>query len=263
MRRVASLIAAVALVASAAVLATGPSGAQDGDSDIYVVHGIPGLPVDVYVNDALTLPDFQPEAVEGPLALPAATYNVKVYAAEMDPPADAADRLDSPAIEDDLAVPAGINASVVAHYNAADVPVLSVFVNDVSPVAAGEARVTARHTALAPEVNVLADGAVVFADVANGDEGVADVPAGSYDLAVEVAPDGPEVLALDGVELVEGVNTIAYVIGRAEQDSLTVVVQTIEVGVTEPEAPVEPTPPVPPTPAPPAEPVHGQPTFTG
>jgi len=34
---------------------------------VYVVHGIPNLPVDVLVNGALTLNDFQPETVAGHL----------------------------------------------------------------------------------------------------------------------------------------------------------------------------------------------------
>ena len=45
---------------------------------MYVVHGIPGVPVDVYVNDNNQLPNFQPSTVAGPLTLPAGDYNIKI-----------------------------------------------------------------------------------------------------------------------------------------------------------------------------------------
>ena len=44
-------------VLSTFVLAA-PAGAQAADASVVVVHGIPDTPVDVYVNDNLTLDDF-------------------------------------------------------------------------------------------------------------------------------------------------------------------------------------------------------------
>lgn len=61
------------------------------------------------------------------------------------------------------------NIAVVAHLD---------YVNDVSRIAAGQARVTARHTAAAPEVDVRADGEVVFAGLTNPDSKSADIVAG-------------------------------------------------------------------------------------
>ena len=43
---------------------------------VYVVHGVPGLTVDVYVNGDLTLPGFEPETIAGPLSLPEGDYNI-------------------------------------------------------------------------------------------------------------------------------------------------------------------------------------------
>ena len=60
-----------------------------------------------------------------------------------------------------VAVPAGANATVVAHLTADGKPALTPFVNDVSAVPAGQARVTVRHTAAAPAVDVRAAGTVV------------------------------------------------------------------------------------------------------
>src|SRR3712207_7358527 len=51
-------------------------------------------------------------------------------------------------------VPAGANATVVAHLDADGNPVLTPFVNDASPTEAGQARLVVRHTAAAPPVDV-------------------------------------------------------------------------------------------------------------
>ena len=63
----------------------------------------------------------------------------------------------------------------MAHLDAGGTPVLTPFVNDTTPTAAGQARITARHTAAAPEVDVRANGDVVFAGLTNPDEDSAEV----------------------------------------------------------------------------------------
>ena len=47
--------------------------ADDDTGTVTVVHGVPGLTVDVYVNGGLTLPDFAPGTITDPLTLPAFT----------------------------------------------------------------------------------------------------------------------------------------------------------------------------------------------
>ena len=51
---------------------------------------------------------------------------------------------------------------MVAHLDADGNPVLTPFVNDVSAIEAGQARLVVRHTAAAPPVDVRADGEVLF-----------------------------------------------------------------------------------------------------
>ncbi|WP_396126863.1 DUF4397 domain-containing protein [Amycolatopsis sp. FBCC-B4732] len=43
---------------------------------VSVVHGIPGQPVDVYVNGKQTLGNFQPASVAGPLTLAEGSYDI-------------------------------------------------------------------------------------------------------------------------------------------------------------------------------------------
>ena len=194
-------------------------------SDVYVVHGIPGLTVDVYVNDALTLEDFTFGTVAGPLDLPAADYKIQVFAADADP-ATATPAIDVPA----AAVPANQSVSLVAHYDASGNPKLGVFVNDISTIPAGQGRITARHAAEAGAVAIVANGAIAFDNVSNGDQGSTLLPAG--DITAGVAGAGtttPIVIPASGtaapVTIVEGANLIVYAVGPA--DDLQLITQSI------------------------------------
>jgi Domain of unknown function (DUF4397) len=208
--------------------------AQDGTGTVTVVHGVPGLTVDVYVNDELTLEGFAPDTVTDPLELPAGDYNIKIFAAGADP------MTESPAIEDDTSLPAGANASIIAHLAEDGTPTLAVFVNDVSEIAAGEARLVARHTAAAPAVDVLADGSAVFSNLANPNEQMADVPAGPYSVSVAATGTTEPVIGPTDLTLEAGTAYLVYAVGSLEDDSLNVLTQTITgLGAAEP-APTEP-----------------------
>ena len=251
---VAALVLGTIGIATAGVSSAAPS-------NVYVVHGIPGVPVDVYVNDDFTTPaiaGFQPGDVAGPLSLEAATYNVKVFAEGADPTVDA------PVIDKDLDVPGDANISVVANV-LSGTPDLTPFVNDVSPTAAGEGRVTVRHTADAPTVDIQVDGADALPGLAPGAEMMAALPAGTYSVGVQVAPDGPVVIGPTNLPVAAGVNTIVYAVGSAADGSdfpLGVVVQELPVGEEAPSTTT--TPPTTAAPAPPAPaPVMAQPRMTG
>ena len=110
MRRLIAATAAGSLAVAAALFGALPASAAD-PAEVYVVHGIPGLPVDVYVNGALTLDDFQPETVAGPLDLPAGSYEIAITAA------DAADA-SAPVLTATADVAAGNSYSLVAHLDA-------------------------------------------------------------------------------------------------------------------------------------------------
>ncbi|QIM21782.1 DUF4397 domain-containing protein [Phycicoccus sp. HDW14] len=226
MRRVIAVCAATAAVALPLVLTT-PAAAAD-DAKVTVVHGVPGLTVDVYgsadetytAEEAL-LQDFEPGTVTDPVDLPGGTYNLAVFPAGADPSGD-------PAIEaTGVEVPAGANLSVVAHLNASGDPVLAAFANDVDPVAAGQARLVVRHTAAAPAVDILAGGKPVFSGLTNPKEDSADLPAGSVSAAVALAGTTDPVIGPADLDLKEGTSTIVYAYGSAEDANLALAVQTI------------------------------------
>lgn len=218
--RIRSLFAAAA--ASALVLAPAAAASADGHGAmVTVVHGVPDLTVDVWANGSPLLTDFEPGTVTDPVELPAGDYDLEIYAAGTDPEGN------DPAIAGSASVTDGLNASVVAHLDAAGAPTLSVFVNDVSEIAAGEARLTVRHTAAAPAVDILAGGSPIFEGVENPAEGVVDVPAGDYAVTINAA--GTDTVAFDAgdVTLAEGVNTIVYATGDLEGGSFGLAVQAI------------------------------------
>jgi hypothetical protein len=160
-----------------------------------VVHGIPGVDVDVCVNGAVAIPDFNPGEVVTGVALPSGSYDVKIVAA-------GGACTDAAILEaNGVQLASGKNYTAVAYLTANGDPTLGLFKNNVKPVAKGSARVTIRHTAAAPEVDVWANGSVLLQDVPNGASATLAVPKGVYAAWVSLPGDhqpviGPEVLKL-------------------------------------------------------------------
>ena len=116
-----------------------PAAAAD-TSQVSVVHGIPGQPVDVYVNGKKILTSFKPATVAGPLPLAAGTYDVALT--------KPGDPVGEALLEDkSLQVPGGKNLSLVAHLNGSGEPALTAYVNDT---AMSTSRSRARSTSIPP-----------------------------------------------------------------------------------------------------------------
>jgi hypothetical protein len=161
----------------------------------------------VYVNGILFLEDFEPGVVAGPVLLPGGTYDIDIFAANAEyVPGDGA------IFVDDLAVPAGLHASIVAHLDDGGAPTASVFVDSDAAIATGEARLTVRHTAAADAVDIKTGETVLVDAIENGQSRSLDVPAGDYPVTINV-DDGAAVADLGSVTLAEGVDTIVYAIG--------------------------------------------------
>jgi MYXO-CTERM domain-containing protein len=219
--RVLAAFAATAAVAALATPAASASGA--GSATVSVLHAVPGLTVDVYANGEELIPDFAPGTLTDPLTLPAGTYDLAVFEAGADPASA------TPAITlDDATVPAGANVTVVAHLGETGTPTLTPFVNDVSALDAGEARLGVRHTAAAPAVDVRAGGTPVIEGLTNPNEEVLVLDAGTVSADVVLA--GTETVAIGpaDVTLAEGTATFVYAWGSAEDGNLALAVQTVD-----------------------------------
>ncbi|MCC2317100.1 DUF4397 domain-containing protein [Cellulomonas chengniuliangii] len=218
--------AAGTIAVAALTFAAVPAQAATGDNaQLSVLHGVPDLTVDVWVNGERTIDDFTPGSLAGPLDLPAGTYTVAITAA------DATDA-SSPAIGPvDLPLDAGGNYTAVAHLDTAGSPTATLFTNDTSPTAAGQGRLTVRHVAAAPAVDVLAAGQPVVTNLTNPNEQSLDLPAGTVSATVVAAgTTEPALLGPADVNVAEGSNTIVYAWGNATSDPSTLALATQVVG---------------------------------
>jgi hypothetical protein len=228
MRTTAALLGAGALVAASAGLAL-PAAADGHEAQLSVLHGVPDLTVDVYVNGDLTLDDFTPGTLAGPLALPAGTYSVALTAA------DAADDSEPVLGPIDLPLEGGMNYTAVAHLDASASPTATLFTNDTSAAGAGEGKVTVRHTAANAEgVEIVANGDTSLGTFNNGEElGPVALPAGTISAEIKagdtVVPPTPA-----DVPVTEGENTIVYAWGDASGGSVEIAVQTVALGHSAP-----------------------------
>ena len=205
----------------ALAVASGTASAQD-EATVSVLHGVPGLTVDVFANGEELIPGFEPGTLTDPLTLPAGSYDIEIFAEGEGPDGD-------PAIEAaGVEVPGGANATIVAHLSEGGDPTATVFVNDVSELAAGNARVTARHVAAAPAVDVRVNETPTFEGLTNPNEATADVAAGTISADVVLAGSEDVVLGPADLNLAEGTSTIVYAWGSAEDENLDLAVQTID-----------------------------------
>ena len=223
MRKItATTTAALLAGAGTAALAT-PAMADEHEATVSVLHAVPGLTVDVYVNGEETVPDFEPGTLTDPLMLPEGSYDVAVYADGDDPESA------EPAISaEGLEVPAGANITLAAHLAEDGTPMLSAFVNDTSTLDAGQARLTVRHAAAAPAVDVRAGGSPVIEGLTNPNEEVLNLDAGTVSADVVLAGTEDVVIGPADLDLAEGTNTIVYAWGSAEEGTLDLAVQTID-----------------------------------
>jgi len=208
-------------VAALGLMVAPAAHAATANAQLSVLHAIPDTPVDVYVNGELTLDDFQPGTLAGPLSLPGGSYEVALTAPDA---ADASAPILGPA---SVTLDAGGNYTAVAHLNADGQPALTPFANDVAPTAAGEGRLTVRHVAAAPAVDVLAGGTAVIQGLTNPNEQTLNLPAGTISASVAAAGTTQPVIGPADVSVQEGALTVVYAWGSLDDGNLALATQTI------------------------------------
>ena len=221
MKRVLMGLAAVAAVSFVPQTTSAQSAA-----DLTLVHGIPGTTVDLLVDGTVVIDAFAP----GSLA------NISSFAGQT---------LENVTVTDDatgdivigltatLEVPDSGSFSIVAHLDAAGTAVLSTFENNTAPTATeGEARVSVRHTAEAPAVDLIVGNQRPIVDLTNGQSGELELPAGEL-AGAQLAPTGGDAIAdIATINLAADTNTIVYAVGSVAGDTLDFVVQVVDLQVT-------------------------------
>jgi len=209
-----------AMLLTGAVLSGATSASADDTAHISVLHAVPGVTVDVYANGDELLSDFAAGTLTDPVSLPAGSYDLLVTAVDAGPDGDAV--IEAKGVQ----VPAGANITVVAHLNSEGDPVLTPFVNDTSASAKG-ARLTVRHVAAAPEVDIRAGGAVVVESLANPKEASLDLAPGTVSADVVAAGTDTVVLGPADVTLKQDQLTVVYAWGSLEADNLALATQQV------------------------------------
>ncbi|MDJ0354221.1 DUF4397 domain-containing protein [Pseudarthrobacter sp. PH31-O2] len=216
------IFAAGAVVIAAALTLAGPAQAAESDAQLSVLHGVPGLTVDVWVNGERTLDNFAPGTLAGPLALPAGDYDLAITAADA---ADASAPVIGPV---KVTLAASGNYTAVANLDAGGKPTANFFTNDVSRLEPGKGKLTVRHTAAAPAVDILAGGASVISGLANPNEKTLTLDPGTLSVAVAAAGTTAPVIGPADVTVAEGTHTIVYAWGSLADKNLMLAVQNIE-----------------------------------
>ncbi len=194
--------------ALAAVVLTVPAGTNtQAEPEIMLLHGIPGVTVNVAVDGEIVIPGFEPGTMQDLSAFAGQTLeNLEVRLAGTE------DIAIGPVAE--FPVPASGSYTVVAHLDAEGTPTLTPFENDTSEVADGNGRLTIRHTA------VLGDARPVE-NASNGDSAGLDIPAGEI-AGAQIAPTGGDPIAdVPTVTLGAGTNLIVYAVGSLADETFT------------------------------------------
>ena len=200
---------AVAVATTMALFGAAPAQAGGGGKfTLNVVHGIPGLTVDVCVNGSKAITDFKPGDVVSGVKLPGGEYRLKVT-----PAGEACRAAVLKAVAD---LRGGRNYTVVANLDDEGTPNLALFRNNTRKTDAGEARLVVRHTADAPAVNVWADGSPLNRGrkFVWGEQRRFDVPEGDYEVFVSLARQSDPVIGPVDLSLEAGVSYQVYAWGN-------------------------------------------------
>ena len=209
----ARLLVVAALAVSLLCLAAPFAHAAEENAAVTVVHGVPGLTVDVYANGELALEDFEPGTITDPLPLPPNTYDLVIVPANGDPA--------MPAIAASATVAAGDRVSIVAHLGADGTPTISVFEDDLDLAKPGQGRLIVRHTAAAPAVDALLARKIwrwsipvgTLRGLTSGNDAQVDVWAGRYAASLAVANTDTIAFGPASVRIKPNKATIVYAIG--------------------------------------------------
>jgi hypothetical protein len=197
-------------------------------SRVFVIHGIPGVAVDVYagaaggpIPSAPTIAGFTPKQVVEVPGVGAGTYDIRIFAQGANP-------LTSTPVIAVLGarIPDNVELSILAHLDGAGAPTATVYRNDNSPVAAGWARVSVRHAAAAPAVQLTAGGVPKLA-LTNPYFGDLEVPAATIPLQLQVPFTGAPITPVATLSFQSGTRYFVYAIGSISAGTFDFILQAV------------------------------------
>lgn len=221
LQRLATACAGIALLCAGPMAAASPT-ADVGE--VFVLHGLPGVTADVLVDGEVVEAGAEAQTVVGPLSLAAGEHTIA-----LEPTTGLSDALSAM-----VTVEAGASIDVIAHQTAdpTAAPTVTVYPNDLSPVAPGKTRLVVAHTAAVPPADIRVNGEVLFSNVANGEALTLLVPSGTY--SVDIVPtgtSGPAVFGPVDLPVAAAQLTRVFALGDPAQGTMDVVVQTLPLPV--------------------------------
>lgn len=208
---------AIALAPTAAVGATPAMAAPAPSGTVYVIQGVDATTMDLALDGRTIATGAPAKTIVGPLSLTPGNHTLT--ASDGGGPVTAS-----------VTVTPGGSFDAVVHrqVDPSKPPVVTVFPNDVSPVAAGSGRLTVAHTAAVGPADIRVNGTVQFANVANGESLTLTVPAGDYTVdIVPAAAAGPVVFGPVTLPVQATSLTRVFAIGVAATGSMDAVVQVL------------------------------------
>jgi Domain of unknown function (DUF4397) len=222
MRRLSALVAA-GVVAASLLATVGTASAAPGDATLWVVHGVPGATVEVCVNGAPAKEDFAYRQ-KFSTQVPAGDYTFALYANGANctgTPIDEASFVRTLAMDGNYTLVAGVHAKTgkVRFF---------WFSNDVANTQRGMFRLSVRHVAVAPAVNVFMNKVrITNPALTQGDSKTIQLPWGDYVTRVKKAGTattilGPVTRSFERKTAVQlyiiGNATVGYRLLRIDQD---------------------------------------------
>lgn len=214
-------LALIALLALLAGFSAVPAVSAAGTGQVYVIHGLTGRTLDIFVDGKNVCPAAKPKTVVGPLKLAAGKHVVELRDGS------------TVAATANFTVSDGSSTDLVAHAlaDAAAAPQVTAFSNDLAPVARGKARLAVAHVAAAPPADIRVDGKVLFSNVANGEGLTLVVPAKTYSVdIVPTATAGAAILGPVSLKVASGTLTRVFAIGAVSTGTMDAVVHVLPVG---------------------------------
>ncbi len=233
--RVRSWVAAAAVVIGLAAPVLGMTSASAATAsratsvaataEVSIVDGIPGVPIDIYVNGTKLLADFRFKAVLSEYPISVGLNHIAIRHAGAKPRS-------KPILSATKFLTAGENATFVTYLGVAGALRLKAFLNPTGRIAAGNARIVVRHVAEAPAVDVFVGTATsigerVIKDLTNPHQAVLVIP--HTTLYVRVFPAGTSTNPVIGptrFTFKAGTTTIIYAVGSLAGKTLTAVSQS-------------------------------------
>jgi Domain of unknown function (DUF4397) len=195
------------------------------DTEIYIVQGLPGKNLDVAIDGESVAEDVKVAAVAGPFKVEPGSRMV-TFSED-----------GTTVLENTFSIKEGSKADIVAHLPASSSgdPLVTVYKYDSVKVPKGKAQLVVSHVAAVPPADILVNGQVLFANIANGESLELVVPVATYEVSIVPSKQtepvffGPVSLTVEG-----GAINRVYAVGdpSPEAKTMNVAVHVIKAGTT-------------------------------